>query len=73
MAENAYTLFFLVVLFGSLLALYITVQPDWARVVAALRREAVKDPSFAEVVEPPSFMERLEPRLERVEISICRL
>jgi hypothetical protein len=73
MAENAYALFFLVVLVGSAVALYVTVQPNWAHVMAALRGETVKDPSVSETVAPPCFTDRGEPRIDPVVISICRL
>jgi hypothetical protein len=73
MPDTAYAFFFVAVLLGSAVALFLSLIPELPKILAALRaelpEEAEAEPSFAHV----NVWERHQPILQPVSISICRI
>ena len=74
MADAAYASFFVAVLLGSASLLHLTLQHEWRRISAALRREPLDEPMIVTLAaDDVSVREKLHPALEPVTISICRI
>ena len=74
MADAAYASFFVAVLLGSASLLHVTLQREWRRISAALRREPLNDASILTFTPGDvSVRETLHPALQPVTISICRI
>lgn len=73
MPDTAYAFFFVAVLLGSAVALFLSLIPELPKIMSALRadlsEEAEPEPSFVQV----NVWERHQPILQPVSISICRI